>query len=497
MPRDGDGDSPLFGLSQRLPPSNVQAEQAVLGALLASNKTYHRICDVLRPEQFSDPIHKRIYEAIERRIQGGQLADAVTLKAEFEHSAVLDQVGGTAYLAQLLTAMVAPLTAAPYAVAIQDAWLRRQVIELGEQAINDGFGGTEDGHGSLQVLITSALRLAETARGRRRSTRMGDAVLLRQDAATPPPDPLMTGIKALDELWHGLWPGTLDILAGRPGSGKTSLALQIARAVATQFLIENMAENAMRAASGMAPIAPRTVEFWSMEMPAIDLGVRAMALDTGIPADRIRTQKLHPLEAGRLVVAQREWRDLPIVIHDEPPYTLEDIALEARVAKQQNRMGLAITDHAGKYRPAKRRFGGDTEFMSEIGSVHHDLAVTLGVPWLLLWQLGRDIEKREDAKPRLSDLKYAGEADADNVIMLHRPSEHMGSAPARGRMSADAHARAVSEWESDRDSWQGKAWVAFVKRRAGPTGHRVLGFDGVATRFFDLPTAGLWEDVAQ
>ena len=125
-------DSPLLGLSQRLPPSNIHAEQALLGALLANNKAYERVSEFLAPGAFRRPVHGRIYQAIARRVEAGQLADAVTLKAEFEHSGVLEEVGGTAYLAQLLTAMVGIINAGEYGRAIHDAWLRRQLIDIGE-----------------------------------------------------------------------------------------------------------------------------------------------------------------------------------------------------------------------------------------------------------------------------------------------------------------------------------------------------------------------------
>ena len=133
-------DSPLLGLSQRLPPTNLQAEQALLGALLANNKAYERVSDFLLPEHFADPVHGRIFRAIARRIDQGQLADAVTLKAEFEHSGILDEVGGTAYLAQLLTAMVGISNAGEYGRAIHDAWLRRELIDVGETLVNNAFG---------------------------------------------------------------------------------------------------------------------------------------------------------------------------------------------------------------------------------------------------------------------------------------------------------------------------------------------------------------------
>src|SRR5579884_1265455 len=181
-------DSPLFGLTQRLPPANVEAEQALLGALLANNKAYDRVAEFLLPEHFADPVHGRIFQAIARRIEAGQLADAVTLKAEFEHSGVLEEVGGTAYLAQLLTAMVGIINAGEYGRAIHDAWLRRQLIDIGETVVNRAFGmdaeldgkdqveaaeqalfdlatrgGTEGGFVSFEAALSEAIETAERA----------------------------------------------------------------------------------------------------------------------------------------------------------------------------------------------------------------------------------------------------------------------------------------------------------------------------------------------
>src|ERR1700735_1350131 len=147
-------DSPLLGISQRLPPSNVQAEQALLGALLANNRAYERISEFLAPAHFADPIHGRIYQAIVRRIEAGQLADAVTLKAEFQHSGILEEVGGTAYLAQLLTAMVGIINASEYGRTIHDAWLRRQLIDIGETVVNNAFGAGGDLDGTQQIEAT-------------------------------------------------------------------------------------------------------------------------------------------------------------------------------------------------------------------------------------------------------------------------------------------------------------------------------------------------------
>src|SRR5690242_19646370 len=157
-----DTHSPLAGLSQRLPPTNLQAEQALLGALLANNKAYERVSEFLIPEHFADPIHGRIFQAISRRVEQGQLADAVTLKAEFEHSGILEEVGGTAYLAQLLTAMVGIINAGEYGRAIYDAWMRRQLIDLGETVVNNAFGADPelDGAGQIESAEHALFQLA-------------------------------------------------------------------------------------------------------------------------------------------------------------------------------------------------------------------------------------------------------------------------------------------------------------------------------------------------
>ena len=158
-------DSGLFGLSQRLPPRNEQAEQALLGALLANNRAYERVSDFLLADHFVDPIHGRIFEAIKRRVERGQLADAVTLRAEFEHSGVLDEVGGTAYLGQLLSAMVGIINAGEYGRAIHDAWLRRQLIEIGENVVNNAFGANPELDGTAQLESAEQTLFDLSARG--------------------------------------------------------------------------------------------------------------------------------------------------------------------------------------------------------------------------------------------------------------------------------------------------------------------------------------------
>ena len=253
-------DSPLLGLSQRLPPSNVQAEQALLGALLANNRAYERVSEFLAPEHFADPIHGRIFQAIARRIEAGQLADAVTLKAEFEHSGVLEEVGGTAYLAQLLTAMVGIINAGEYGRAVHDAWLRRQLIDIGETVVNNAFGADAELDGAQQIeaaehslfqlatdgavaggFVTFERALTEAIHGAERAFKRAGHV-----------SGLTTGLRDLDAKMGGLHPSDLVILAGRPGMGKTSLATKIAFGAAKALLAEARADRSERAAEGDA-----------------------------------------------------------------------------------------------------------------------------------------------------------------------------------------------------------------------------------------------------
>ena len=220
-------DSPILGLSQRLPPANVQAEQALLGAILANNKAYERVSEFLAPEHFADPIHGRIYQAIARRIEAGQLADAVTLKAEFEHAGVLEEVGGTAYLSQLLGAMVGIINAGEYGRVVLDTWMRRQLIDIGENVVNNAFGARAELDGAQQIeaaeqalfdlatdngtgggFVTFERALTEAILGAERAFRRAGDV-----------SGLTTGLRDLDSKMGGLHPSDLIILAGRPGMG--------------------------------------------------------------------------------------------------------------------------------------------------------------------------------------------------------------------------------------------------------------------------------------
>src|SRR3954453_644047 len=282
------GGEGAFGQSLRLPPSNLQAEQALLGALLANNKAYERVSEFLAPEHFADAVHGRIFQAISRRVEAGQLADAVTLKTEFEHSGVLEEVGGTAYLAQLLTAMVGIINAGEYGRAVHDTWLRRQLIDIGETVVNNAFGADSELDGAQQIeaaehslfqlatdgavaggFVTLERALTEAIHGAERAFNRSGHV-----------SGLTTGLRDLDAKMGGLHGSDLVILAGRPGMGKTSLATAVAFGAAKSLLAE------ARTADPGA-MAKRCIAVFSLEMSAEQLATRLLSEEARVSSDRI------------------------------------------------------------------------------------------------------------------------------------------------------------------------------------------------------------------
>src|SRR5918911_1489217 len=214
------GEGGLLGLSQRLPPSNLAAEQALLGALLANNKAYERVSEFLAPEHFADAVHGRIFRAIQRRIEAGQIADVVTLRGEFEHSGLLDEVGGPAYLAQLLSAMVGIINAGEYGRLVHDCWLRRQLVDVGEEVVNRAFGAEPelDAKQQLEAAEQRLFDLAKDGGGeggpKPFEKALAEAVLAAERAFSTPGgvSGLSTGLRDLDRWTGRMHPSELIIL---------------------------------------------------------------------------------------------------------------------------------------------------------------------------------------------------------------------------------------------------------------------------------------------
>ena len=485
-------DSPLLGLSQRLPPSNVQAEQALLGALLANNKAYERVSEFLVPEHFADPLHGRIFQAIGRRIEAGQLADAVTLKAEFEHSGVLEEVGGTAYLAQLLAAMVGIINAGEYGRAIYDAWLRRQLIDIGETVVNHAFSADPDLDGTKQIeaaeqqlfdlatdgatsggFVSFERALTDAIQGAERAFRRSGHV-----------SGLSTGLRDLDAKMGGLHPSDLLILAGRPGMGKTALATKIAFGAARALM-----EEARRTDRDALPKG--SVAVFSLEMSAEQLATRLLSEEARISGDRIRRGDIGQRDFDRFVQVSREIAGLPIQIDDTPAVTLSAMRTRCRRLKRTKGLSLVVVDYLQLMRPsAGTKPESRVLEISQITQGLKAIAKELAVPVLALSQLSRQVENRDDKRPQLADLRESGtiEQDADAVMFVYRDEYYLAQRAPK-QMAFDSEEKfqsSLEKWQRDMETVHNKAELIIAKQRHGPTGMIPLFFEAEFTRFADL-----------
>ncbi len=485
-------DSPLLGLSQRLPPSNQQAEQALLGALLANNKAYERVSEFLAPEHFVDPLHGRIFQAIARRIEAGQLADAITLKAEFEHSGLLDEVGGVAYLAQLLSAMVGIINAGEYGRAIHDSWLRRQLIDIGETVVNNAFGAEAelDGKQQIEFAEQSLFDLASegnTGGGFMTFERaLTDAIQGAERAfhQTGGVSGVSTGLRDLDAKTGGLHPSDLLILAGRPGMGKTALATKIAFGAAKSLMDEARQRDPAAQPKG-------TVAVFSLEMSAEQLATRLLSEEARISGERIRRGDIGQKDFDKFVQVSREISSLPIMIDDTPAITLSALRTRCRRLKRTKGLSLIVIDYLQLMRPsAGTRPENRVLEISQITQGLKAIAKELAVPVLALSQLSRAVESREDKRPQLSDLRESGsiEQDADAVMFIYRDEYYLAQRAPK-QMGFDSEQKFqdnLNKWQHDMESVHNKAELILAKQRHGPTGKIDLFFEAEFTKFGDL-----------
>ena len=490
---------PLLGLSQRIPPQNIQAEQALLGALLANNKAYERVSEFLTADHFVDPVHGRIHAAIARRIEAGQLADAVTLKAEFEHSGVLDEVGGTSYLAQLLGAMVGIINAGEYGRAIYDAWLRRQLIDIGETVVNSAFGaGTElDGRAQIEVAEQELFNLAERGASAggfvtfehalTEAIQNAERAFHRSGGVSG----LSTGLRDLDNKTGGLHPSDLVILAGRPGMGKTALATKIAFGAARAIQAEARAVDPNAVVRG-------SVAIFSLEMSAEQLATRLLSEEARISGDRIRRGDIGQKDFDRFVQVSREIGSLPLHIDDTPAITLSAMRTRCRRLKRTKGLALVVVDYLQLMRPAAgTRPESRVLEISQITQGLKAIAKELAVPVIALSQLSRAVESREDKRPQLSDLRESGtiEQDADSVMFIYRDEYYLEQKIPKeiAFENTDRFESAMDTWQQNMAKAHNKADLIIAKQRHGPTGTVELFFEAEFTRFgdIDLAHAGL------
>ena len=477
----------------RDPPVNLEAEQALLGALLANNAAYEKVSDFLRAEHFADAAHQRVFEACGRLIEKGQVANAIQLKNLFERDDSLSDVGGAQYLAKLQASYVTIINAADYGKTIHDLYLRRQLIAMGEDVVNDAHDFDLDSDATTQIELTEErlFKLAEigqTDGGLEafrhaviESVNMTEAALRREGNVAG----VETHLTDLDKLLGGLHPSDLVILAGRPSMGKTSLATNIAYNAASSPRSERDAE-------GNLIKLPQLVAFFSLEMSAEQLATRILSERSKVRSDAMRKGELRNEEFDAVFEASRELYDLPLFVDDTPGLSIAQLRTRARRLKRQRGLSLIVVDYlqlmqaaGGGSRPENR-----VQEVSEITRGLKAIAKDLDVPVLALSQLSRQVEQREDKRPQLSDLRESGsiEQDADVVMFVYRQqyyAERDEPVPRDDESDDKFHDR-LEKWKGRCEKVYGKAEIIVAKQRHGPIGTREFAFDGNTTTFSNL-----------
>jgi replicative DNA helicase len=469
--------------ADHIQPHNIEAEQALLGALLVNNDVYDRIAGLVGPDHFFDPVHGRIFSTVAQRIQKNALASPVTIKAFMADDEGLADIGGGTYLARLAAASVSVFAARDYAQLIYDLAIRRDLIAIGEEISRKAASVRVDSEPKDQIVEAeqALYQLGEQGRVDGGFHSFLDAVTEAINVANAAYQRdgglagLATGLIDLDKKLGGLHPSDLLILAGRPAMGKTSLATNIAFNVAKAF------KKGKRADGSTGAIDGGVVGFYSLEMSSEQLAARVLSEAARVPSDRIRRGDLDESEFRRFVEAAQELETCPLFIDDTPALPISTLAARARRLKRQHGLDLLIVDYLQLVRPASSKDNRVNE-VAEITQGLKAIAKELEIPVIALSQLSRQVESRDDKRPQLSDLRESGsiEQDADVVMFVFREEYyHERSKPDEG--SADFLA-----WQQKGSSLHGKAELIIGKQRHGPIGTVDLAFEAEFTRFSNL-----------
>lgn len=451
----------------------VDAEQQLLGAVLTDPEAYHRVSDVLRPEHFHDPVHAEIWRIVATRVERGHVADALAVRAVMEHHEGLRQLGGAAYLIRLASCAIATFAARDYALMVVEAASKRMVgvaMQEAAEALRSGRDAQEVAAGMITALhrlpevdgaesTLSLTRAMQAAVGEANEAYQGRAVYLK------------TGIRTLDDLLGGLGRGDLCLIGGVTSSGKTSVAIEIAARVAAE------------------PEA--TVAFASLEMGAAEIATRMASRASRVPYSAVRdAQSMSEAEFRRWVEGARAEAERAIRI---VPKHVRDVAaiystLRRIKAENDGKLSLVLVDYAQLIRAP----GRDTvQQMREVSIGLKTVAQMLDVPLVALVQLSREIGKRENRRPVLSDIKETGqfENDADQVVFAHRESywlERDGPEVKRdGSVTTDARA----DWEGALQEARNRMELIVAKNRHGRLGTARIGCHLPTNRFWDLDSA--------
>jgi replicative DNA helicase len=467
----------------RLAPHNIDAEQALLGAILVNNDAYFRVSDFLEAEHFQEEVHRRIFEVATSLIKAGKVATPITLKT-FLGDQDLGGLTIPQYLARLAAEATTVINAEDYGRTIHDLAVRRRLIEIGEDMVNEAYDSAVDVSPREQIedAERKLYELAETGRYDGGFQTFSTALTAAVDIAAAAYkregklSGLATGLVDLDRQMGGLQTSDLIILAGRPGMGKTALATNIAFNIAKAYRGEKQPDGTIKTVNG------GIVGFFSLEMSAEQLATRIIAEQSGIPSYKIRRGDIREDEFYKLTDAAREMQTMPFHIDQTGGISIAQLAARARRLKRQRGLDLLVVDYLQLLSGSSKRSDNRVQEITEITTGLKALAKELAVPILALSQLSRQVETRDDKRPQLSDLRESGsiEQDADVVMFVYREEYYLKN--KEPKMGTEEYFK----WQADMDQAHGRAEVIIGKQRHGPTGAVQLSFQADVTRFGNL-----------
>lgn len=436
-------------LQERVPPHNIEAEQAVLGAIFLEPEAFSTAAERIGPSDFFRAGHQVIFEAMLELFEKGEPIDLVTVTTLLSDSNKLEIAGGVPYLTDLASSVPTAANIDYYSKIVEEKALLRRLIQTATEIVTESYNREDE----VEELLDQAERniLAVSSRKNATSFKPIKDVLIEvydnieklhhaKDDVTGIP----TGFRDLDRITSGFQKSDLIIIAARPSMGKTAFALNIAQNVAI-----NTDEN---------------VAIFSLEMGAEQLVQRMLCAEGNIDSQRLRTGKLEQEDWGKLTMAMGSLSHAGIFIDDSPGIRVSDIRSKCRRLKQEHGLGMIIIDYLQLIQGSERLRENRQQEVSEISRSLKSLARELEVPVIALSQLSRSVEQRQDKRPMMSDLRESGsiEQDADIVGFLYREDYY------------------------DKDSDNQNIEIIISKQRNGPTGTVELAFVKEFNKFVDL-----------
>lgn len=466
----------------RVLPVNTLAEQMILGSILTNNESYNRVSDFLQANHFYEPIHQRIFEAITVFIDRGMLANPVTLKNHFDQDSTLKEMNQNDYLSQLSSLATTIININDYSKTIVDLAIRRNLINVGEDIVNDAYapGVTLTSNEQIERAEQELFSLANLGRETNSNLRAIKSSLneaLNKIQLAYKRDEKFTGISTgfvdLDKILCGLQNSDLLILAARPSMGKTALAVNLALN-ACQYLHQKQQkpedDNASKASIG----------FFSLEMSAEQLATRMMSISSEVNSSKLRSGQITENDFIKIVKASKDLANLNYFIDDTPSISIAALRTRARRMKRKHNLSLLVIDYLQLLKgSSKSSEGSRVQEISEITQGLKAIAKELNIPVIALSQLSRAVEQREDKRPLLSDLRESGsiEQDADIVMFIYRDEYYL----IRKQPKEDTAEH--EKWQSEMNKVTHTTEVIIAKQRNGPVGSIKLHFDSNIGKF--------------